>query len=112
MFKNYLTHQFALNFDRGAHMIEIGAPWQEQLRVCSRNIMIFFERSLRDKAPQEELRNLCVAILYLRECREILTQARVEDRDLLARFEVLHGRLERLCAGAAEEEGGQLRLFG
>ena len=112
MFKNYLTYQFALNFDRGCHSLEVAPPWQEQLRVCSRNMLIFFERSVRDKEPQEELRNLCVSILYLRECREIMTQARIEDRDLLTRFEVVHGRLERLCANASVDQDGQLRLFG
>ncbi len=112
MFKNYLTHQFALSFDRGCHSLEIGVPWREQLRVCSRNMLVYFERSLQDRKPQEELRNLCVSILYLRECRDVLNQARVEDSELWSRFEVLHGRLERLCANASQDEGGQLRLFG
>lgn len=112
MFKNYLTHQFALHFERQCSGLTLSEILKSELGACAHNVLIYFERSLRTQDRPEELRNVAVALLYLRECETLLRQAQVEDSLLWSRYAILQGRFEKICEKLAQDEGGQLRLFG
>ena len=112
MFRNYLTYNFGLNFHRSCVIVDLPAIARERLLRSSESVVHHLARAIQTSDPKEELRQLCVALLCLRDCRETLLEYAIRSRDLEARQEVLQDRLERLCLKASAAEGGQLALFG
>ena len=112
MFKNFLTYQFALNFDQACHLLNLETQAQSELSRCSRGMLHHFHMSIRSRDRIEISKSLFVAITYLRDCREILDQAKIDDFEIRSKFEILHSRLEQLIVAASEAEDGQLRMLG
>jgi len=57
----------------------------------------------------EQSRAYATALLTLRDAQEVLVESEnwIPHSELVHRFEVLHDRLEVLCWGSVEEQGGQ-----
>jgi hypothetical protein len=112
MFRNYLSYQFALNFDQECRTLLMPPQARERLLRSSTQMVHHFAKSLHAKDVKEISRFLCVSLINLRDCREIIDEIGVISDSIEARFNVLHSRLEQLCLKAAEAEEGQLRMFG
>jgi hypothetical protein len=115
MFKNYLTYQFAVSFDREVSAVELPNPYRADLQRCAREMLNHFTRSIQTQDPKERSKSLFVALTYLRDCGDILNQNPMIQKEPLesvrAKFVVLSLRLEHLCSDASLVEGGQLRMF-
>jgi hypothetical protein len=112
MFKHYLTYGFVVRFNRSCQALEIPVPLQSRLMKSADQLLQYFTRSIHAKNPKDELKWLCVAVWSLRDCREILHAAGVRSPDLMAEYDVVHHRLEQICAKASEHEEKQLRMLG
>ena len=112
MFRNYLTYQFALNFDQECRSILAPSDVRERLNRSSTQMINSFAKSLHVRDVKEVAAQLCVALINLRDCKEIVTEIGVYSDSLEARYNVLHSRLEQLCLKASESESGQLRMLG
>jgi hypothetical protein len=112
MFKHYLSYQFAISFHRSCGALELSTHVKNRLLQSAETMLHQFAQSIHTTDAKDELKFLCVALICLRDCKEILDEAGVRDEDLRASFEVLHGRLEKICLDASAVEGGQLRMFG
>ncbi len=111
MFKHYLTYQIAQSFDRLCGAAEMPVPSKDRLLKSSRTMLAQFTRSLHVTDAAERSKALFVALICVRDCKETLDENRVEAFEIRGRWEVLHGRLEKLCEMAADAEKGQLRMF-
>lgn len=111
MFKNYLTYNLALSFERACRLLDLAPEVQQSLLASAQKSVLYFERSVRATSRSEELKALCVSLFCLRDCREILDRHHIGCFDVMGRYEVLHGRLEQLCDAAADEQGGQFEMF-
>jgi hypothetical protein len=113
MFKNFLSYQIALGFEQTCSTLENLSPQsREDLRRCCHQMVQYFTRALHAVDPLERSRSLFVALTYLRDCKDVLDAAGVEQFDVRGRYLVLLGRLEQLCWDAAGCEQGQLRMLG
>lgn len=114
MFKNYLTYEFALAFERSCASTGLpgGPPAKDELLRCARQMFHHFNQSQYTKDSKERSRLLFVALTYLRDCKEVLDREKADTFEMKGRYEVLHGRLEQLCWDASKREGGQLRMIG
>lgn len=112
MFKNYLSYQLALSFDRECRMLEVPAPLLNRLMKSSADMVRHFAASLHTQDGKERSKGLFLALICLRDCNETLVENGINRFELRGRYEVLHGRLEQLCLAASEAEAGQLRMFG
>ena len=110
MFKNYLTYQFAVNFERGCNIVEIQNPFKADLQHCATAMLNYFTRSIQTQDKVERSKSLFVALTYLRDCKQTLEQSGIKDLD--AKYEILNLRLEHLCEEACKAEGGQFRMLG
>ena len=116
MFKNYLSYQFAVGFERAVATLGASGKLEQsvknELMSCVRNMLQNFGRSLYVKDKKDRAKSLFVAVMYLRDCRELILKATGGMGDLQGPYDVLHGRLEQLCLDASEAEQGQLRMLG
>lgn len=113
MFKHFLTHQLAEGFDRSCQALNLAPRDQEEVRRCSRNMLLYFNKSIRTTEPKERAKFLFVALTYLRDCQEILkAQKEPCGFEVVGRYQVLEGRLEQLFWESSEAENGQLRMLG
>lgn len=100
MFRNYLTYQFVLNFDRACSLVELPVARKLELLRCSQNLVRYFAASIEAKDERERSKAIVVALLYLRDCKSVLNEASVELRELAGPYEVLKSKLERMCGEA------------
>lgn len=112
MFKNYLTYNFALAFQRACSVIELDSKNRESLVHSADQAVHHFARAIHAQDRKDELRFLCVTLMCLRDCKDVLDAAKVWPDEISARYDVLHGRLEQLCVEASDAEAGQLRMLG
>jgi hypothetical protein len=112
MFKHYLSYQFAIAFHRSCGLLELSPHLKNRLLQSAETMLHQFAQSIHTRDPKDELRFLCVTLICLRDCKETLDEASVKNEDLWASYEVLHGRLEKICLDASAAEGGQFRMFG
>ena len=113
MYKNFLTHQLALGFDRACGSLDLADQKEKnELRRCSRSMVHYLNRTLYEKDEKEISKHLYVTLTYLRDCKEIFDRLTIDSFEVIGRFEVLHGRIEQMCQEAAKAEGGQLRMLG
>lgn len=116
MFKNYLSYEFALNFDRNCSTLELPEPEKNELLRCSRQMVQYFTRALYAKNDSDRCRHLFVALTYLRDCKEVLDHLRntagLKPEEALRYYAIVHERLEQLCLDASDSEQGQIRMLG
>lgn len=113
MFRNFLTHQLAQGFDRACVSATLESLEQrEELMRCSRAMLHHFHLAIHAQEPADRQKWFYVALIYLRDCKEILDRAKYDSFEVIGRFEVLHGRLEQLIWEGALGEKGQLRMLG
>jgi hypothetical protein len=112
VFKNYLTFQFAQNFDRACGMAPLEAPVKSRLLASSRKMLDHFAKSLSSGDAEEEFQLLLVALLSIKDCGEILGEAGINVFDIDARYEVVRRRLDQLTAAAHERRDQRLRKTG
>ncbi len=115
MFKNYLTYEFALAYERSCASAELPRGPKDELLRCARQMFHHFNQSQYAKDARERNRLLFVSLTYLRDCKEVLEREGAlafNSFEMKGRYEVLHGRLEQLCWDASKREGGQLRMIG
>lgn len=113
MFKHYLTYQFVLSFHQSCRALELQPTPKERLLRSAETLLHKFSTGLHARDPKEELKQFCVSLICLRECKEILRDAGFERQEIQGPLQVLEGRLEQLVGELADRvEGGQLRLFG
>jgi hypothetical protein len=116
MFKNYLTYQIALSFERACSVATQG--WNERSReslmTSVKSMVHHFARSIHTQDRKEESKHLFVTLICLRDCRETLDAVGwlAKDAALESQYQVLHQRLEQLCEKACKAEGGQFRMLG
>jgi hypothetical protein len=121
MFKYYLTYQFAVGFHRACGSLPLEHVKKERLLRSAETLIHQFATAIRTTDPKDELKHLCVALICVRDCKEILDEAEIRSpnmglgnptREVISKYEVLHQRLEQICEKASECEGGQLRMLG
>lgn len=114
MFKNYLTYSFVQNFQLACRELELPPRAQERLLRSADQMVHGMLRSIHATDPKDEVRFLVAALLSIRDCRATLEEAGAfpPGGHLRGRYDVAHGRLEKLCLAAAKAEGGQLRMLG
>ena len=112
MFRNYLTYQFAVGFDRDCALLALPANTQMDLKRCSQCMITHLHRALAAPDGKDRSKDLFVALTYLKDCKEILDAAGVRENGILSRHDVLEGRLARMIESAAVDERGQLRMLG
>lgn len=113
MFKYYLTYQFAVSFHRSCGLLPLEHAKKERLLRSAETMIHQFASAIRATDPKDELKFFCVALICVRDCKEILDESPLaHSPELCSQYEVLHQRLERICAQASECEGGQLRMLG
>lgn len=112
MFKHYLTYQFAVSFHRSVCLVEAETVKKERLLRSAENMLHQFSRAIRTTDSKDELKFLCVALICLRDCKESLEELKALSHAISSEYDVLHGRLEQICAKASDAEGGQLRMLG
>ncbi len=115
MFKNYLTYSLALSFHRSCLALgEVPSEVKNRLMRSSETMIEHFSKSIH--APSGDVKthatHLYVALICLRDCREIIESAKISEVGFLSQYEVIHGRLEQLCLDAADKSGGQIRMLG
>ena len=112
MFKHYLSYQLVLSFEQCCRGLELEPAVKGELLASCRKTVVHFSTALQTGDDRERLRSFCVALLCLRDCKEVLDRAGVTTFDVRGRWEVIHARMEHLCLEASEAEGGQLQLIG
>jgi hypothetical protein len=113
MFRNFLSYQIALGFEQSCSLIENVSPQsRDDIRRCAHQSVHYLTRAIHAGDPIERSRSLFLSLTYLRDCKDALDAAGVEQFDVRGRFLVLHGRLEQLCWESAGAEKGQLRMLG
>ncbi|MBL7714314.1 MAG: hypothetical protein JNL01_02535 [Bdellovibrionales bacterium] len=116
MFKNYLTFNFAISFERECRAIDLPQPLKGQLLRSSAQVVQQFTTSLHARKQADECRALFVALTSLRDCREILEESQKQHgtdwTKIRGHYEILHARVEQLCEAASRSENGQLRMLG
>lgn len=112
MFKHYLSYQLVLSFEQSCRGLELAPQSSSELLASCRKTVVHFATAIQTTDAKERLKNLCVALLCLRDCREVLDREDVKAFDVRGRYEVIHSRLENLCLEASDAEGGQLQLIG
>jgi len=112
MFKNYLSYNLALSFDRECRTVKLDFAAQNSLLKSSADMVRHFAESIHTEDAKKRSKSLFVALICLRDCKEVLDQNQVEGFEIRGRYEVLHARLEQLCLEASSSENGQLRMFG
>ena len=136
MFKHFLTHHFAISFERLCSSSELGKiPEREQLLRCSHLMVHHFDLAIRATLPLERAAALFVALTYLRDCGDILERAAIHpesqpepgtvlwpptqdspvsptEDSIKSTYDVLVARLERLFWESGGGENGQLRMLG
>lgn len=112
MFRNYLTHQFAVGFDRDCSLLDLPAETKVDLKRCSQCMVTHLHRALASRSEADRTKSLFVALTYLRDCKETLDRAGVTERGILSRHDVLEARLAGLIERGARAENGQLRMLG
>lgn len=114
MYKNFLTHQFAVNYVREASITSIADDIKAELMKSAQQMLDHFSRSVQTQDRTEEAKLLFVSLLSLRDCKIILDRAGVRIPELDGNYEMLHRRLEQLCADATYNGSrtGQMKLFG
>ncbi|HLE01585.1 MAG: hypothetical protein A2428_06980 [Bdellovibrionales bacterium RIFOXYC1_FULL_54_43] len=103
MYKNYLTHQFAINFDRMCSSLQLEPELTQSLQRSSHNMVYHFTEALKPQTIREESRHFHLALAFLAECKRLLDEAGVEFSELRGCHEVLLGRLTRLCRDDSEQ---------
>ncbi len=116
MFKNYLTYNFALSFERSCRAImknraEIPVFTADRLNQSLNQMVFGLTQSLQTTDRKAELRFVCSSLINLRDCKDILIEAKLFDGETKQVYTVLCGRLERICSIKALDAGGQLQLF-
>lgn len=113
MFKHYLTYQFALSFHQLCLCAESpDTAGKSRLLRSAEQMIQAFTKSLHATKVQDIGLQLFNTTLNLRDCRETLEELRLFDGEVAAKYDILHGRLEKICEGVAKEQGGQLRMLG
>ena len=112
MFRNYLTYQFAVGFDRDCSILDLPTGPKVDLKRCSQCMVTHLHRALASTTQTDRAKSLFVALTYLKDCKEILDGANVRARGILSRHDVLEARLARMIETEAEGERGQLRMLG
>lgn len=114
MYKNFLTHQFAVNYVREASIASIAEDIKNELMKSAHQMLDHFSLSVKTESRTEEAKLLFVSLLSLRDCKQILDRAGVRVPELEGNYEMLHRRLEQLCSDATYNGSrtGQLKLFG
>jgi hypothetical protein len=112
MFRNYLTYQFAQNFVRTVQFAPLEESLKERIQKSAKQMLDSFTLSIQTEDRTEEARHLFSALINLRDVQSALEEAGVRVLNLESQYEILHPRLERLCAEASSMGMGQLRLLG
>lgn len=112
MFKNYLSYNLALSFDRECRSVNLDSTARESLLHSSSDMVRHFASSIHTENKKDRSKSLFLALICLRDCKELLDRQGVESIEIRGRYDVLHARLEQLCLDASENENGQLRMLG
>lgn len=112
MFKNYLTYNFVLGFHRACAALELQHSIKERLLRSTETMIDQFAKSVHTTDPKDESRFLCVSMICLQDCRDILIENEIRVPEIDAKYAVLNQRLAQLCLKACEAESGQFRLLG
>lgn len=112
MFKSYLTYNLALGFDQACRTLELPVPLKDRLLRSSGTMVQHFSRSLYTQDPKEQARCFFVALVNLRDTKDILLEAGYPFSSIQSKYDFLHERMEKLCDKMADKENGQFRLFG
>ncbi|HUP56500.1 MAG TPA: hypothetical protein VM598_03540 [Bdellovibrionota bacterium] len=104
MFTHYLTYSFALNFQRECFLLQLPENRKKSLLESADRMVRQLADAVKESPVDQETRAkaLLVSVLCLRDCRQVLEQEGGTLGDLKGPYEVLHGRLERLCSDAHE----------
>lgn len=112
MFRNYLTHQFAQNFLRTAQVAPLETELKNRILKSAKSMLESFTLSIQTEDRTEEARHLFSALINLRDVQGTLEEAGIKVLNLESQYEILHPRIERLCAEASSMGMSQLRLLG
>ena len=117
MFRNYLTYNIGLSFQRSCQTLAQRTDLSGLIGLTQSagTFINHFARSIYTRDKKEESRLLFVALLALRDCKDILIQAKATPEDhaaIWAQYELLHARMEQICLKASEGEDGQYRMLG
>ena len=112
MFKNYLSYNLALSFDRECRSVELDFATRDSLIHSSSDMVRHFAASIHTENKKERSKSLFLALICLRDCKEVLDKNGIQSMEIRGRYDVLHARLEQLCLDASDSENGQLRMLG
>jgi hypothetical protein len=101
MFTHYLTYSFALNFQRDCFLLtEASHPQSTSLMSSADRMVAELGKAMECKENEVRAKALLVSVLCLRDCREVLERTGGVPQPMRGPYEILHGRLERLCSEA------------
>jgi hypothetical protein len=102
MFTHYLTYSFALNFQRDCFLLTESAQpgWAPSLLSSADRMVTELSKAMESPEKDVRAKALLVSVLCLRDCREVLERSGGMPTPLKGPYEILHGRLERLCSEA------------
>lgn len=101
MFTHYLTYSFALNFQRDCFLLsEASHPESRSLLSSADRMVAELTKAMESHEKDARAKALLVSVLCLRDCREVLDRSGGMPTPMMGPYEILHGRLERLCSDA------------
>ena len=101
MFTHYLTYSFALNFQRDCFLLsESSHPQSLSLMSSADRMVAELSKAMESQEKDARAKALLVSVLCLRDCREVLERSGGMPTPMQGPYEILHGRLERLCSEA------------
>jgi hypothetical protein len=101
MFTHYLTYSFALNFQRDCFLLtETQHPESRSLMSSCDRMVSELGRAMEVAEERERARALLVSVLCLRDCKDVLERSGGLPATMKGPYDILHGRLERLCSEA------------
>ncbi len=111
MFKSYLTYNLALGFDQACRTLELPVALKDRLLRSSGTMIQNFSRSLYTQDTKEQARCFFVALMSLRDTKDIINESGHSFAQLQSKYDFLHERMEKLCDKVADKENGQFRFF-
>ena len=101
MFTHYLTYSFALNFQRDCFLLtEASHPESATLMKSADRMVASLGQAMESPEAPARARALLVSVLSLRDCHDVLERTGGMPTPMKGPYEILHGRLERLCSEA------------
>jgi hypothetical protein len=101
MFTHYLTYSFALNFQRDCFLLsEASHPASQSLLSSADRMVAELARAMEATETRSRAQALGVSVLCLRDCKAVLERSGGVPATMKGTYEILHGRLERLCSEA------------